>query len=157
MSCCARDQGAASFPPSAAPAAASAGKATAGKAGPSTGSSSKKRPASDMAATTLTPATQGPTKAAVKSLGGGRKDSHLAGVIISEKRDKKLAKYQADKVPYPFTSREQYERSLRTTVGPEWNTPSTFSELTRPDVRDSLRVLQLRCDVQLLLLSPLLL
>ena len=65
---------------------------------------------------------------------GGRKDSNLAGVILSEKRDKKLVKYQADKVPYPFTSREQYERSLRTTVGPEWNTLSTFSELTKPDV-----------------------
>jgi U3 small nucleolar RNA-associated protein 14 len=41
----------------------------------------------------------------------------------------------ADKIPYPFTSREQYERSLRTTIGPEWNTPSVFSELSRPEVR----------------------
>lgn len=37
-------------------------------------------------------------------------------------------------VPYPFTSREQYERSLRQPIGGEWNTSQSVREMTRPSV-----------------------
>ena len=63
-----------------------------------------------------------------------RLDNDKVGVILSEKRDKKLAKLQAATVPYPFTSREQYERSLRAPVGKEWNTSTTVSYMTKPEV-----------------------
>jgi hypothetical protein len=39
-----------------------------------------------------------------------RKDAKLPNVIISERRDKGLAQYKVKDVPYPFTSREQYEK-----------------------------------------------
>lgn len=38
------------------------------------------------------------------------------------------------KVPYPFTSREQYERSLRQPIGAEWNTSQSVRDMTRPAV-----------------------
>lgn len=37
-------------------------------------------------------------------------------------------------VPYPFTSREQYERSLRQPIGTEWNTSQSVRAMTRPAV-----------------------
>jgi U3 small nucleolar RNA-associated protein 14 len=37
-------------------------------------------------------------------------------------------------VPYPFTSKEQYERAMRQPVGKEWNTTQSVRELTRKDV-----------------------
>lgn len=43
-------------------------------------------------------------------------------MIISEKRDAKAAKYQVQDIPFPYTSRAQYERSLEAPLGTEWNT-----------------------------------
>lgn len=37
-------------------------------------------------------------------------------------------------VPYPFTSREQYERSLRQPIGGEWNTSQSVKSMTRRPV-----------------------
>ena len=47
----------------------------------------------------------------------GRKDSILANVIVSEKRIKTTGKYKLAEVPHPFTSREEYERSIQMPVG----------------------------------------
>ncbi|KAI8137100.1 small-subunit processome [Fennellomyces sp. T-0311] len=63
-----------------------------------------------------------------------RKDAKLANVIINEKRNKKIEKYEVTQVPYPFQTMEQYERSLRAPVGKEWNTRDTFQKLTKPRV-----------------------
>lgn len=63
-----------------------------------------------------------------------RKDAHLKRVIINEKRDKRGAKYLAPTVPYPFTSREQYEQSLRVPLGKDWNAPSATANMTTPEV-----------------------
>jgi U3 small nucleolar RNA-associated protein 14 len=63
-----------------------------------------------------------------------RKDANLKSVIINEKRDKKVAKYLIDAVPYPFTSREQYERSIRAPVGKEWNTTNVHEKMVKPSV-----------------------
>ncbi len=46
-----------------------------------------------------------------------RRDFKKEGVIISEKRIKSAAKFKVGKVPFPFTSQEEYERSLQLPVG----------------------------------------
>lgn len=55
-------------------------------------------------------------------------------VIVSKRTNKLQKKYQVDAVPYPFTSREQYERSLTDAVGPEWNTYKQYEKKIVPDV-----------------------
>ena len=55
-------------------------------------------------------------------------------MIISEKRDKKVKKYAVKNVPYPFTSREQYEKSLRNPLGQTWNTVGATKAMTEPAV-----------------------
>ncbi|KAF2841795.1 Utp14-domain-containing protein [Patellaria atrata CBS 101060] len=63
-----------------------------------------------------------------------RKDAKLAKVIINEKRIKKNARYLATSLPHPFENRQQYERSMRLPVGPEWTTKATFQDATRPRI-----------------------
>lgn len=65
---------------------------------------------------------------------GPRKDHNLKHVIINEKRDKKASQFVVLDVPYPFTSREQYERSLRQPIGPEFNTATAHEKMTKPHV-----------------------
>ncbi|KAI9778550.1 MAG: hypothetical protein M1835_004900 [Candelina submexicana] len=82
-------------------------------------------------------ATRNTNRFLVKSEGikaENRKDAKLKGVIISEKRIKKNAKYLASQLPHPFETRQQYERSLRLPVGPEWTTKETFQNATKPRV-----------------------
>ncbi|KAG1562453.1 hypothetical protein G6F49_000910 [Rhizopus delemar] len=60
------------------------------------------------------------------------------GAGVKPKKNKKKIvkgeKYQATTVPFPFKTVEQYERSLATPVGNEWNTSQTFSKMTKPRV-----------------------
>ncbi|KAL4777049.1 Utp14 protein-domain-containing protein [Aspergillus nidulans var. acristatus] len=85
-----------------------------------------------------------------------RKDAKLSRVIINEKRIKKVNsqllstshpsmwilisgflqnnKYLATQLPHPFESKQQYERSLRVPIGPEWSTKETFQSSTKPRV-----------------------
>lgn len=63
-----------------------------------------------------------------------RQDAKLDRVIINEKRVKKNGKYMASSLPHPFETRQQYERSLRLPVGPEWTTKETFQRMTKPRV-----------------------
>ncbi|KAL3423760.1 hypothetical protein PVAG01_05507 [Phlyctema vagabunda] len=63
-----------------------------------------------------------------------RKDARLERVIINEKRVKKNGKYLASSLPHPFETRQQYERSLRLPVGPEWATKETFQDATKPRI-----------------------
>ncbi|KAJ4360636.1 uncharacterized protein N0V89_001202 [Didymosphaeria variabile] len=65
---------------------------------------------------------------------GKRKDAKLARVIINEKRVKANAKYMSSQLPFPFETKEQYERSLRLPKGPEWTTKKTFQQATKPRV-----------------------
>lgn len=65
---------------------------------------------------------------------GMRKDAKLERVVINEKRVKKNAKYLASNLPHPFENRQQYERSLRLPVGPEWTTKETFQSATKPRI-----------------------
>ncbi|KAI0347583.1 Utp14-domain-containing protein [Trametopsis cervina] len=63
-----------------------------------------------------------------------RADWNKAHVIISEKRDKKAAKYLVKDLPYPYTSKAQFERSMDTPLGTEWNTRVGFQRGTLPKV-----------------------
>ncbi len=64
-----------------------------------------------------------------------RQDDKMAIVIINEKRVKKTAdQFQIANIPFPYTSRAEYERSMAGAVGHEWNLTSGFKNLTRPEI-----------------------
>ncbi|KAL8142380.1 hypothetical protein V2J09_015412 [Rumex salicifolius] len=63
-----------------------------------------------------------------------RKDANLKHVIISEKVDKKAEKLHTKTLPYPFTSKEVFEQSIRMPIGPEYNPATTFRAISRPEV-----------------------
>ena len=63
-----------------------------------------------------------------------RRDANMDYVVISEKWDVKSSKYKTQRVPYPFDSKETYERSMRQPLGKEFNTVESFRNLTRPSV-----------------------
>ncbi|KAK2965173.1 hypothetical protein RJ640_019928 [Escallonia rubra] len=63
-----------------------------------------------------------------------RKDAHLRHVIISEKLDKKAEKLHSKTVPYPYTSKEVFEQSIRMPIGPEFNPATAIGALNRPEV-----------------------
>ena len=69
-----------------------------------------------------------------------RADYKKAHVIISEKRDKKAAKYLVKDLPYPYTSKAQFERSMEVPLGTEWNTRLGFQRATLPKVVTKVRV-----------------
>ena len=69
-----------------------------------------------------------------KAAARARKDAGMEYVVISEKWDTKNAKYKTQSVPYPFNSKETYERSLRQPLGKEFNTVDSFRNLTRPSI-----------------------
>ncbi|CAI0450113.1 unnamed protein product [Linum tenue] len=63
-----------------------------------------------------------------------RKDAHLKHVIISEKLDKKAEKLHTKSLPFPFTSKEVFEQSIRMPIGPEFNPATAVGALNRPEV-----------------------
>ncbi|XP_050235654.1 uncharacterized protein C57A7.06 isoform X2 [Mercurialis annua] len=63
-----------------------------------------------------------------------RKDARLKHVIISEKLDRKAEKLHTKSLPYPFTSKEVFEQSMRVPIGPESNPATTVGALSRPEV-----------------------
>ncbi|XP_044508878.1 U3 small nucleolar RNA-associated protein 14-like [Mangifera indica] len=64
-----------------------------------------------------------------------RKDARLKHVIISEKLDKKAEKLHTKTLPYPFTSKEVFEQSIRVPVGPEFNPATAIGALNQPEVK----------------------
>ncbi|KAL1542801.1 U3 small nucleolar RNA-associated protein 14 A [Salvia divinorum] len=63
-----------------------------------------------------------------------RKDAHLNNVIISEKLGKKAEKLHTKTLPYPYTSKEVFEQSIRMPIGPEFNPVTAIGALNRPEV-----------------------
>ncbi|GLE09656.1 hypothetical protein PINS_up021393, partial [Pythium insidiosum] len=61
-----------------------------------------------------------------------RLDSKMERVLINEKKDKRAAKFAVQEVPYPFTSREEYEMAMRNPLGSDWNTAASTNKLTAP-------------------------
>ncbi|CAI5738499.1 unnamed protein product [Peronospora destructor] len=64
----------------------------------------------------------------------GRKDARLDKVLINEKKDKKAAKFKVKDVPYPFTSRAEYEAVMHNPLGSDWNTSQVTNVLTAPKI-----------------------
>lgn len=58
-------------------------------------------------------------------------------------------------LPYPYTSKAQYERSLQTPIGTEWNTRLGFQRGTLPRVVKKVHFLALSqiCEIALLMFS----
>ncbi|NXA98669.1 UT14A protein, partial [Melanocharis versteri] len=63
-----------------------------------------------------------------------RKDQHLPHVIMSEKCNIHAAAHQVSELPFPFERHQQFEQSMRTPLGPTWNTQRAFQKLTAPRV-----------------------
>ena len=63
-----------------------------------------------------------------------RQDDGKKNVIINAKRIKKTAKFQLENIPYPFSSREQYERAMAGAIGKEWHVSSAVKNMTRAEV-----------------------
>ncbi|NWT08208.1 UT14A protein, partial [Vireo altiloquus] len=63
-----------------------------------------------------------------------RKDQHLPHVIMSEQRNAHVAAHQVSELPFPFERQQQFEQSVRTPVGPTWNTQRSFQKLTAPRI-----------------------
>ncbi|CAH8389040.1 unnamed protein product [Eruca vesicaria subsp. sativa] len=63
-----------------------------------------------------------------------RKDARLKHVIISEKVDKKAEKLHTTTLPFPHTSKEVFEHSMRMPIGPEFNPSTIVAELNRPEI-----------------------
>ena len=73
-------------------------------------------------------------EAAKAAAAAARKDAKLKHVVICEKWDKKASKYLAPQLPFPYTSAEVYESSIRQPLGRETNPDAAFRNLTRPAV-----------------------
>ncbi|KAG9301666.1 hypothetical protein G9A89_016737 [Geosiphon pyriformis] len=63
-----------------------------------------------------------------------RQDGKLKHVIINEKRIKKATKYLATKLPHPYETCYQYEKSLLNPLGKEWNTHQVFQKIVKPRI-----------------------
>ena len=63
-----------------------------------------------------------------------RADFNKKHIIISEKRDKKAGKYLVKDLPFPYTSKAQFERAMENPLGAEWNTRVAFQRGTLPKV-----------------------
>lgn len=64
-----------------------------------------------------------------------RQDDKKPNVIINEKRLRKTAnQFQIAHIPYPYQSREEYERAMTGAVGKEWNVTSGVKNMTRPEI-----------------------
>lgn len=63
-----------------------------------------------------------------------RADHGKAHVIISERKDKKAAKYLVKDLPYPYASVSQFNRAMERPIGKEWNTRVGFQRGTLPRV-----------------------
>jgi U3 small nucleolar RNA-associated protein 14 len=64
-----------------------------------------------------------------------RQDAKLPHVIIRQRRDKKFARHQVSQLPFPYTSRDQFEKVLCAPVGRHWNTEATFQGIIKPRVQ----------------------
>jgi len=63
-----------------------------------------------------------------------RKDDGMSTVIINQKRLKKTAAFQLSEIPYPYRSREEYEKAIAGKIGQEWNTMKGSKEMSRPAI-----------------------
>ncbi|XP_056397439.1 U3 small nucleolar RNA-associated protein 14 homolog A [Hyla sarda] len=63
-----------------------------------------------------------------------RKDQRLPNVIINEKRNVAVAAHLVTELPFPFSSQQHFESTIRAPVGNTWNTERAVQNLTAPKV-----------------------
>ena len=63
-----------------------------------------------------------------------RADAALDNVIINHDVDLVASKYSLHMVPRPFASAQEFHRSMRQPVGPEWTTPQSFKRQIAPKI-----------------------
>ncbi|PIA18297.1 Utp14-domain-containing protein [Coemansia reversa NRRL 1564] len=63
-----------------------------------------------------------------------RQDAKMGSVIINHRQLKTANKYYANNVPFPFSTSEQYEATMRMPLGKEWNTTKSYSKMIKPRV-----------------------
>jgi U3 small nucleolar RNA-associated protein 14 len=68
------------------------------------------------------------------SLMKARADAGLENVIINHEVDLVPGKYQLHMVPRPFSNAQEFSRSMRQPLGPEWNTALSFKEGNQPRI-----------------------
>lgn len=64
-----------------------------------------------------------------------RKDSKMMNVMLSNRRIKTSSKYKISEIPHPYTSIEEYERSLQMPLGEEWNSTDVVKNYTQPEIK----------------------
>eukprot|EP01064_Diplonema_japonicum_P006418 TRINITY_DN14260_c3_g1_i1.p1 TRINITY_DN14260_c3_g1~~TRINITY_DN14260_c3_g1_i1.p1 ORF type:complete len:906 (+),score=355.55 TRINITY_DN14260_c3_g1_i1:53-2719(+) len=64
-----------------------------------------------------------------------RKDAKLKNVIINENEDTLDSKYAISKVPFPFRNPEQFQATLQTPLGSDWNTAERVQSHIRPKMK----------------------
>ncbi|KAL7563191.1 hypothetical protein ACA910_014467 [Epithemia clementina (nom. ined.)] len=64
-----------------------------------------------------------------------RQDNDRPHLIIRERRLKQLGKHMLQEIPYPYTTREEYERAMTGGIGTEWTVSGSFQDLTRPAIQ----------------------
>lgn len=65
----------------------------------------------------------------------GRSDAKMHTVMISNRRVKTAAKYKISEIPHPYTTIEEYERSLQMPLGDEWNSSDVVKSNTQPEIK----------------------
>lgn len=65
-----------------------------------------------------------------------RRDEAKPRVILSERRVKRLAEsFMLSEIPYPYRTREEYERAVSGPIGREWNVTQAHKDATRVEVQ----------------------
>ncbi len=67
-----------------------------------------------------------------------RKDKDLSHVIISEKKDTKMASFQVSELPHQFKNVIDFEKKISQPIGRTWNPEQKFRKLTLPRVKTKL-------------------
>jgi len=74
-----------------------------------------------------------PTKKKIDHTTKQKKDP-LKRVILNDRRIKKSIKFQIPHVPYPYRSREEYEKAMAGAIGREWNITGAVKSMSRPEI-----------------------
>jgi len=67
-----------------------------------------------------------------------RKDKDLEHVIISEKKDEKIAAFQISELPNKFKYVSEFESKIAQPIGRTWNPDQKFRKLCTPKVKTKL-------------------
>lgn len=67
-----------------------------------------------------------------------RRDQNLDHVIISEKKDSTIAKYQISELPHQFSSVSEFESKIAQPIGRTWNPDFKYRKMVLPKVKTKL-------------------